>query len=325
MSPHNEGNDTEKAGIYVERARTIHKSRIRKTLRKDLPFHVMLMPAFVIVLIFKYIPMGGLVIAFQNYSPIYQLNEQAWVGLENFRYIFSLPQFWNVIRNTVWIASMKIAGDLIVPVLFALLLSEIRNKVYKSTLQTVAFLPHFISWVALAGIFSEVLATDSGIINNILNLVGIRSVFFLGNEHIFPYTILFTAIWKHFGWNAIVFLAAVTKVDASLFEAAYLDGAGRFKQVWHVTIPGIMPIIILMSILGISNVLKAGFEQVYNMYSPIVYATGDIIDTFVYRLGLVNFQFSIASAVGLFQSAVSFVLIMLGYWIADRVTGYRVF
>ena len=134
-----------------------------------------------------------------------------------------------------------------------------------------------------------------------------------------------TAIWKHFGWNAIVYLAAITNVDSSLYEAAYLDGANRFKQVWHVTIPCILPMIILMSVLGIGNILKAGFEQVFNMYSPQVYSTGDIIDTFVYRLGLVNFQFGTASAVGLFQSAVSFVLIMLGYWLADRVAGYRVF
>ncbi|MBE0601160.1 MAG: sugar ABC transporter permease [Firmicutes bacterium] len=303
----------------------IRKRPHKKTFRKDLPFHLMLLPAVVAVFIFKYIPMGGLMIAFQDYSPIYGLTDQTWVGWENFRYIFSMPQFWNVIRNTLWIASMKIAGDLIVPVIFALLLSEIRNKAYKSTLQTVAFLPHFISWVALAGIFREVLAVDSGIINNILNTLGLPSVFFLGDTQVFPYTVLMTAIWKHFGWNAIIFLAAITKVDSSLFEAAYLDGAGRLKQVWHVTIPCILPIIILMTVLGIGNVLKAGFEQVYNMYSPMVYSTGDIIDTFVYRLGLVNFQFSIASAVGLFQSAVSFVLILLGYWVADRVAGYRVF
>lgn len=264
-------------------------------------------------------------IAFQDYSPIFPITEQEWICFGNFEYIFSLPQFWSVVKNTIWIASMKIVGDMVVPVIFALLLTEIRNKTYKGALQTVVFLPHFISWVALAGIFTEILSTDSGIVNKAITALGGQAVYFMGDPNVFPYTLLISAIWKHFGWNAIVYLAAITNVDTSLYEAAYLDGAGRFKQVLHVTIPCIMPMIILMSVLGIGNILKAGFEQVFNMYSPQVYSTGDIIDTFVYRLELVNFQFGTASAVGLFQSAVSFILIIGGYWLADRVAGYRVF
>lgn len=301
------------------------KKKPFRYLKNDLPFHLMLLPAVVVVVIFRYIPMGGLAMAFQDYSPIFSFTEQEWVGFENFEYLMSMPQFWRVLRNTVVIASMKIVGDMAVPVIFALLLSEVRNKAYKSTIQTVVFLPHFISWVALSGIFIEILSVDSGIVNRMMNALGMQSVSFLGDENIFPFTLLFTAIWKHFGWNAIVYLAAITSIDTSLYEAAYLDGAGRLKQVWHVTLPGILPIVILMTVLGIGNILKAGFEQVFNMYSPQVYATGDIIDTFVYRLGLVNFQFGTASAVGLFQSVVSFFLIMLGYWLADRVAGYRVF
>lgn len=301
------------------------KIPLGKRFRRDIPFHLMILPAAVMVLIFKYLPLGGLVIAFQDYSPIFKITEQEWVGFGNFEYIFSLPQFWSVIKNTIWIASMKIVGDMVVPVIFALLLTEVRSKAYKSTLQTVVFLPHFISWVALAGIFAEILSIESGIVNQAITVLGGQPVYFLGDPKVFPYTLLFTAIWKHFGWNAIVYLAAITNVDTSLYEAAYLDGANRFRQVWHVTLPCILPMIILMSVLGIGNILRAGFEQVFNMYSPQVYSTGDIIDTFVYRLGLVNFQFGTASAVGLFQSAVSFVLIMLGYWLADRVAGYRVF
>lgn len=294
-------------------------------LRKDIPFPLMILPAVIIVFIFKYLPLGGLVIAFQDYSPIFPITEQEWIGFGNFEYIFSLPQFWSVVKNTIWIASMKIVGDMVVPVIFALLLTEIRNKTYKGALQTVVFLPHFISWVALAGIFTEILSTDSGIVNKAITALGGQAVYFMGDPNVFPYTLLISAIWKHFGWNAIVYLAAITNVDTSLYEAAYLDGAGRFKQVLHVTIPCIMPMIILMSVLGIGNILKAGFEQVFNMYSPQVYSTGDIIDTFAYRLGLVNFQFGTASAVGLFQSAVSFILIIGGYWLTDRVAGYRVF
>ncbi len=293
-------------------------------LRKELPFHLMLLPGVLLVVVFKYIPMAGLIIAFQNYSPMNGLFDQEWVGLENFRYIFSMPTFPRVIYNTLFIAVMKIAAGIIVPVTFALLLNEIRCNTYKRILQTIVYLPHFISWVALAGIFLDVLSMD-GIVNTMLRNVGLQPIYFLGDEKVFPYTMVVTDVWKTFGWNTIVYLAAITGVDVGLYEAAALDGAGRFRQTLHVTIPAIMPIIMLMSILSIGNVLRAGFDQIFNLYSPLVYSTGDIIDTFVYRLGILSVQFSPATAVGLFQSIVSFVLIMLGYWLADRFAGYRVF
>ena len=284
----------------------------------------MLLPAVVLVLVFKYIPMGGLCIAFQDYSPIFGLFEQDWIGLENFVYVFSLPTFSRVIYNTLFIAILKIIAGIIVPVAFALLLNEVRNIKYKRTLQTVVYLPYFISWVALAGIFLDVLSLD-GVVNQLLSRLGIQPIYFLGDERVFPYTMVVTDVWKTFGWNAIVYLAAITGVDPTLYEAAYLDGAGRFRQVLHVTIPTIMPIIMLMTILSIGNVLRAGFDQIFNLYSPLVYSTGDIIDTFVYRMGILSAQFGPATAVGLFQSLVSFVLITLGYWVADRFAGYRVF
>lgn len=300
------------------------KVPLRAQLRKELPFHLMLLPAVIIVFIFKYIPMAGLSIAFQNYSPLYGLFEQEWVGLENFEYIFSMSTFPRVIYNTLFIAVLKIAAGIIIPVTFALLLNEVRCNAYKRVLQTIVYLPHFISWVALAGIFLDVLSMD-GIVNTMLRNLGMQPIYFLGDEKVFPYTMVVTDAWKSFGWNTIVYLAAITGVDAGLYEAAYLDGAGRFRQTLHVTIPTIMPIVMLMTILSIGNVLRAGFDQIFNLYSPLVYSTGDIIDTFVYRLGILSVQFGPATAVGLFQSLVSFVLIMTGYWLADKVAGYRVF
>lgn len=300
------------------------KTKLSTRLRKELPFHLMLLPGVLLVLVFKYIPMVGLSIAFQDYSPLFGILDQEWCGLENFRYIFSLSTFPRVIYNTMFIALMKIIAGILVPVTFALMLNEVRNMAYKRTLQTVVYLPHFISWVALAGIFMDVLSLD-GIVNRMLGSLNVQPVYFLGNEKIFPYTMVVTDIWKTFGWNAIVYLAAVTGIDPQLYEAAYLDGAGRFRQTLHVTLPGIMPIVVLMSILSIGNVLRAGFDQIFNLYSPLVYSTGDIIDTFVYRMGILGAQFGPATAVGLFQSAVSFVLIISGYWIADRFLGYRVF
>jgi len=192
------------------------KKGMGKALRRDFPFHLMILPAVVMVFIFRYLPLGGLVIAFQDYTPIFSIWDQEWIGWGNFEYIFSLPQFWSVIKNTIWIASMKIVGDMVVPVLFALLLTEVRRKTYKSALQTVVFLPHFISWVALAGIFAEILSVESGIVNKGITALGGNPVYFLGDPAVFPYTLLMTAIWKHFGWNAIVYLAAITNVDSSL-------------------------------------------------------------------------------------------------------------
>lgn len=300
------------------------KMSFGKRLKKEFPFHLMLLPGLILTFVFKYIPMGGLCIAFQDYSPVYGLFDQYWVGLDNFRYVFSMSTFPRVIYNTMFIAILKIIAGIIVPVSFALLLNEVRHTTYKRTLQTVVYLPHFISWVALAGIFLDVLSMD-GIINMVLTKLGMDPVYFLGDEKVFPYTMVVTDVWKTFGWNTIVYLAAITGVDPSLYEAAYLDGAGRVRQTIHVTIPTIMPIVMLMTILSIGNVLRAGFDQIFNLYSPLVYSTGDIIDTFVYRMGILSAQFGPATAVGLFQSLVSFVLIMGGYWLADKVAGYRVF
>ena len=300
------------------------KMSFGKRLKKEFPFHLMLLPGLILTFVFKYIPMGGLCIAFQDYSPVYGLFDQYWVGLDNFRYVFSMSTFPRVIYNTVFIALLKIIAGIIVPVSFALLLNEVRHTTYKRTLQTVVYLPHFISWVALAGIFLDVLSMD-GVINMVLTKLGMDPVYVLGDETVFPYTMVVTDVWKTFGWNTIVYLAAITGVDPSLYEAAYLDGAGRVRQTIHVTLPTIMPIVMLMTILSMGNVLRAGFDQIFNLYSPLVYSTGDIIDTFVYRMGILSAQFGPATAVGLFQSIISFVLIMGGYWLADKVAGYRVF
>ena len=302
------------------------KSKAKKHwFRKELPFHIMLLPAVVITFIFKYIPFAGITMAFEDYTPLKGLFDQTWVGLDNYRYLFSLPGFGSVIWNTVFIAVMKMVGNLIFPVLIALLLNEIREKHYKKTVQTVLYLPHFISWAALAGIFIDILSPSGGIVNQLIQALGFKPVFFLGDSAVFPYTMAVTDIWKELGWGTIVYLAAITGIDPTYYEAARIDGAGKFKQVLYVTIPGILPMILLMMVLSVGNVLQAGFEQVFNLYSPQVYSTGDIIDTYVYRIGVIEAKFDLATAVGLFKSAISFVLIMVGYKLADKLAGYKVF
>lgn len=302
------------------------KTKVKKHwFRKELPFHIMLLPAVIITFIFKYIPFAGITMAFEDYTPLKGLFDQTWVGLDNYRYLFSLPGFGSVIWNTVFIAVMKMVGNLIFPVLIALLLNEIREKHYKKTVQTVLYLPHFISWAALAGIFIDILSPSGGIVNQLIQTLGFKPVFFLGDSAVFPYTMAVTDIWKELGWGTIVYLAAITGIDPTYYEAARIDGAGKFKQVLYVTIPGILPMILLMMVLSVGNVLQAGFEQVFNLYSPQVYSTGDIIDTYVYRIGVIEAKFDLATAVGLFKSAISFVLIMVGYKLADKLAGYKVF
>lgn len=303
----------------------VERNEKRHWFRKELPFHVMLFPAVVITFIFKYIPFVGITMAFEDYTPLKGLFDQTWVGLGNYRYLFSLPGFGSIIWNTIFIAIMKMVGNLIFPVLIALLLNEIRQKHYKKTIQTVLYLPHFISWAALAGIFIDILSPSGGIINQMIQALGFKEIFFLGDSAIFPYTMAVTDIWKELGWGTIVYLAAITGIDPTYYEAARIDGAGKFKQVLYVTIPGILPMVLLMMVLSVGNVLQAGFEQVFNLYSPQVYSTGDIIDTYVYRIGVIEAKFDLATAVGLFKSAISFVLIMAGYKLADKLTGYKVF
>lgn len=290
-----------------------------------LPLHLMILPGVLCVLVFHYIPMFGIVMAFQKFVPAKGFLGSAWVGLDNFRYIFAMPNMGRVIFNTVFIAVMKIVANLVIPITFSLLLNEIRKDRFKRSIQTIIYFPHFLSWVILGGIVVDVMSPSSGIVNQFLGLFGIKPIYFLGDDSWFPFTLVITDVWKNFGYNTIVYLAALTGIDPTLYEAAEVDGANRWRQTLHVTLPGILPIVTLMAVLSLGNILNAGFDQVFNLYSPSVYRTGDIIDTLVYRIGLVQAQFSVATAIGLFKSAIAFCLIVVSQRLAYRYAGYRVF
>ena len=293
-------------------------------LKKDWPFHLLLLPGVILTFIFSYMPIYGIVMAFQNYNPGLGFWGSPWVGFENFRMVFSTPQFLNSIYNTFFISIFKIVLGTFASVTFALLLNEIRAVGAKRVFQTIVYIPNFISWVIMAGILLNLLATD-GIVNVALGYIGIKPVQFISNRGIFPWTAIITDVWKTFGFGTVVYLASITSIDPELYESAVVDGAGRWKQTLHITIPMLYPIIILMTVLAMGNVLNAGFDQIYNLYSPAVYPTGDIIDTFVYRLGLQNGKYAIGTAVGLFKSVVSCTLISLSLYIAYKVANYRVF
>lgn len=301
------------------------QNNMKKNRLQELPLHLMLLPGVICSLIFSYVPMFGIVMAFQKFVPAKGIFRSKWIGFDNFKYVFMMPNFLSVLWNTVFIAVMKIIAGLVVPILFALLLNEVSKTLFKKSIQTIIYFPYFLSWVILGGILIDILSPSSGIVNSFLAMFGVKPIFFLGDEKWFPFTLVMTDTWKHFGYGTIVYLAALTGIDPSLYEAAMIDGANRWKQTLHVTLPGIYPIVTLMVVLSLGNVLNAGFEQVFNLYSPQVYSTGDIIDTLVYRIGLVDAQYSVATAIGLFKSFISFMLIVFSNKLANKYAGYRVF
>ncbi|NQX66131.1 sugar ABC transporter permease [Paenibacillus alba] len=298
---------------------------ISRLWKREWPLHLMLIPGLMFVIVFSYIPMAGIVMAFQKYIPTRGLFGSPFVGLKNFQYMFVYPDIGRIFFNTIYIAVMKITAGLFVPITIAILLNEMSKQWIKRTFQTLVYLPHFMSWVLLSGILIDVLSPSTGVLNQLLGLLGIDPIYFLGNNRWFPYVMVVSDVWKEFGYGTIVYLAALTSINPSLYEAAEIDGAGRWKQTLNITIPGMMPIIVLMFTLNIGNVLNAGFDQIFNLYSPQVYESADIIDTFVYRMGIEQSQFGFATAVGLLKSIVSFIFISFSYFFAYRFANYRIF
>lgn len=298
---------------------------MKEKRRSTLPLHLMLLPAVVFLAIYNYLPMFGNIMAFQRFNPVKGFLGSTWTGLENMRYVFDMPDFPSVLWNTFYIASMKVIAGIVVPVFFALLLNEVRSQWYKRTLQTIVYFPHFLSWVILAGMMVDILSPSTGVVGISMKAVGLEPIYWLGDPKVFPYTMVLTETWKEFGFGTIVYLAALTAIDPNLYEAAMIDGASRLQQTFYVTIPGMLPVVMLMSILSLGSILNAGFDQIFNLYSPQVYSTGDILDTLVYRLGIEDVQFGVATAVGLFKSLVSFILLVISYSLAYKYTDYRVF
>jgi putative aldouronate transport system permease protein len=292
-------------------------------LRKTWRLHLMLLPAVLVALIFKYAPMPGIIMAFQDFKPWLGISGSRWIGWDNFQLIFTMKGSVQVIWNTLIISVLKIIFGLAVPVTFALLINELRNMKLKRSIQTMVYLPHFMSWVILGGILLDVLSLD-GVLNRLVTAFHFQPIMFLGEANWFRFTVIVSDLWKEFGFSAIVFLAALSGINPDLYEAAEIDGAGRWQQTIHITLPSLLPIMVVVFTLSLGNMLNANFDQIYNLINPLVLQKGDIIDTFVFR----NFQggqYSLAATVGLFKSAVGFILISAGYYISHRWTNYRVF
>lgn len=310
-----------KGGISKGRERIFSRRR----LKMDYPLYLMLSIPVILLFVFNYIPMAGIAIAFQKYLPAKGMRGSDWVGLLNFQNLFTMPGFFQALNNTITLSLWKIVLGIVVPVSFTILLNEIANSAVKRGVQTLIYLPHFISWVLLAGIFIKLLSAN-GIVNQFLKIFGVDPpIIFLGDNRWFKFTLILTHVWKEFGYGTIVYLAAIAGVNTDLYEAAQIDGAGHWRQMLHVTLPSILPIIILMTALSLGNILNAGFDQVFNLYNSVVYESGDILDTLVYRIGFGSGQFGLSTAAGLFKSVISAILVIASYKIAYKTSGYRVF
>lgn len=285
-------------------------------------YYIMLIPGLLFFLVFCYGPMYGLIIAFQDYYPLKGVSGSAFVGLKHFRALFSDPFFLSVLKNTIIISLYKLLICFPAPIILCLALNEIKSMRFKKVAQSISYLPHFISWVVVSGIIIEFLSPSRGPINILLQNMGFDPVFFVAEPKCFRGVLVLSDLWKSIGWGSIVYLAAVTSVDPTLYEAAEMDGAGRIKKIIHVTLPALAPIITVMFIMESGKILNDSFEQVYNFLTPSTYAVGDVISTFVYRMGIQKMQYSFTTAVDLFKNGISFMLVILTNYIARRTNDY---
>lgn len=294
-------------------------------MKRQIPLHLMMIPAVVITLIFSYGPLFGLIMAFQKYVPAQGYFGSEFVGFDNFIRMFTMNGSGQLIWNTFYISLLKTISNQFVPIIFAILLHELTNRAFKRSVQTILYMPYFLSWVILGTVLRYFLSPDGFINMVLLAPLGIESISFLGDKTLFPYTLVVTDLWQNVGFGTIIFLAAITNVNTELYEAATVDGANRWHQCWHVTLPAMRPIIIITATLALGNIFNAGFDQIFMLQSAAVMETGDIIDTFVYRMGIQNQQYSLATAIGLFKSTISLILVLVSYTLAYKYSDYRIF
>ena len=276
----------------------------------------MLIPGLASLILFHYIPMYGISMAFQDFNVVKGFFRSPWIGFDNFAYLLKSREFYAILRNSILISLYRMFWGFPVPIILALMLNEVKNIYYKKTIQTILYLPHFISWVVIVGIVYNFLSPSTGIINHIIKSFGGEPIAFLQEEKYFRSILVISDIWKGSGWGTIIYLAAISGIDESLYEAAIIDGATRMQRIRYVTIPGIMSTIIVLLILRSGSILRNGFEQIFLMYSPLVYDVADVFETYTYRVGLREGRFSYATAVGMFQSIVGLILI----WTTNRLS-----
>lgn len=291
-----------------------------KQMKQYLPFYLFVLPAIVCVILFNYMPMGGIVIAFKNYKMARGIAGSEWVGLKHFKTLFSDPNFYRVLRNTLKISILTLLTTFPVTIVFTLLVNELRSARFKKVIQTITYMPHFLSWVVVGTFVYQILSPTSGVVNAVLVNLGIldKPEFFMANQKAFVPIYLITNLWKTTGYSIVIYLATIAGIDTSLYEAASIDGANRFKKVLHITLPAMLPTMCTMLILQIGSLINVGFDPIYNLYNDATYQTADVIATYVYRKGMVESRYDFSTAIGLFQNVVSLGLVLLANWFARK-------
>lgn len=289
------------------------------SLKRNKLLYLMILPGFVYFVIFKYLPMGGLVISFQEYQPYLGIGGSPWVGFKHFVRLFTEPTFLMLLRNTLVLFALNLVIFFPLPIILSLMLNEVRNKMFKSVVQTIIYIPHFLSWVIIVSITYVFMNVDGGVLNEAIAAVGGQKISFLTSPEWLRIVYIGQIIWKELGWSTIIYLAAITVVDTQLYEAAEMDGAGRLRKTWHVTLPAIRPVIITLLILKIGHTLDLGFEHMYLLINSLNREVGEIFDTYIYTAGLKNGQLSFSTTVGLFKGLVGLILVMLSNKLAKKM------
>jgi putative aldouronate transport system permease protein len=301
------------------KSRTVRKGGLLRDLRRDKYLYVLALPGILFFLIFKFVPMWGVVISFQNFSPFAGITGSEWVGFEHFERFFTNPDFMLLFRNTMAINLMNLVLFFPLPIVLSLLLNELRSVLYQRVIQSIVYMPHFLSWVIISGLTFLLFAKGEGLVNKMLEGLGFARIDFLTNPDTFWAMLTVQSIWKECGWGTILFLAAMASIDPGVYEAAKIDGAGRFRQMWHITLPAIRTVIITLLILRLGHMLDVGFEQVFLMYNGAVSQVAEVFDTYVYRVGIQQGEFSYSTAAGLFKSIVGLVLVVIANWVSKKM------
>ena len=301
------------------------KNPLLRSIIKNRYIYLMLLPVVAFYVIFSYVPMYGIVLAWKNYRHTMGILGSPWVGWENFEVVFRNAGMIPAIRNTLVISLLKLVICCPAPIILALLLNEVTSRIFKRSAQTIVYLPNFISWVIIGGLVKTMFAIDDGLVNNILEAMGIGRINFLLDSRYFYFLLIGSELWKSTGWGTVIYIAAISGIDPTLYEAAKIDGCKRFGLVRFITFPCILPIIAVMLIMQISNIMNAGFDSVYNLYNKTVYDVADIIDTLVYRLGVSDGEIEQSTAVGLFKNVINFILLLTGNWLTKKMCGYSMY
>ncbi len=314
----NEIKMSDTAAIGLEQEKKAVKKKGGYGVLRNKFLYLMILPGFIYFVIFKYLPMGGLIISFQDYQPYLGISGSPWVGMKHFVRLFTEPTFFMLLSNTLILFALNIVIFFPLPIILALMLNEVRHRYFKNVIQTIIYIPHFMSWVIIVSITYVFLTVDGGVVNEMLAAVGLPKISFLTSSEWLRTMYMGQIIWKELGWSTIIYLAAITVVDTQLYEAAEMDGAGRLRKTWHVTLPAIRPVIITLLILKIGSTLDLGFEHMYLLLNSLNRDVAEIFDTYIYTAGLKNGQLSFSTAVGLFKGLVGLILIMLANRLAKK-------